>query len=109
MSKPEHFVHERKHAIARLEFGSLHMPNAKLSQFASNRDLRARTRLGMDDFARRLSLKRPMAVIYIWPPMTLRSRRAPSRTPRRSVLGARQCVRAPLGRCASCPRSRQRS
>ena len=34
----------------------------------------------------------------------LRSRCAPSRTPRRSVLGARQCVRAPLARLASCQR-----
>ena len=50
-----------------------------------------------------------MAAIGTWPPMTLRSRCAPSRTHRRSALGARQCVRAPLARLASCRRSRQRS
>jgi len=55
---PEHPVKERKNAAARLEFGRLLMPVAKLGQFASNRDLRgehrARTGLGMDDVAKRV-------------------------------------------------------
>jgi hypothetical protein len=43
----------------------------------------------MDDVAKRVvHLKRPRAAIGTWPPMTLRSRYAPSRTPGRSAISA---------------------